>query len=80
MSVVLGKPLDMVSIDEIMGAQKMLISRAHGGMPFGPVSVDILRPAGLHRSKPLDVLITWNRDDAALHRHAIWRAKIRPDY
>ena len=65
MSHVLGKPLDMASIDEIMGAQKMLISRAHGGMPFGPVGVDILRPAGLHRSKPLDVLITWNRDDAS---------------
>ena len=44
MSVVLGKPLDSACIDEIMGAQKMLISRAHGGMRFGPCGRRYLRP------------------------------------
>jgi para-nitrobenzyl esterase len=65
MSAALGKPLNVASSDEILEAQKTIISGANGSMSFGPIGVDILRPANLHRSKPLDVLITWTRDDAA---------------
>jgi para-nitrobenzyl esterase len=65
MSAALGKPLNVASSDEILEAQKTIISGAKGSMSFGPIGVDILRPANLHRSKPLDVLITWTRDDAA---------------
>ena len=62
-----GKPLDTAAHDAILAAQTAVSAGAKGGMPFGPVGIDILHPDLTWRTKPLPVLFTWTRHDANAH-------------
>ena len=58
-----GKPLDALSADELLEAQKSAIKQSRSMMPFSPVDPDFSGRVSVPSLE--SVLVTWQKDDAS---------------
>ncbi len=65
LSGALAQPIGQSKAEDLLVAQQKVVQQARGGMSFGPVDIDVLQPAIQPNAGPLDVMLTWARDDAA---------------